>query len=96
MIYQNFFNTPQALINALGNYSPYIIKVKCKNRDESDWLQNKPYYSVSLDKFFCVGKQKFPIKYIERISIKTKDETKGKNQYDFFVSNQYFAKNNEM
>ena len=93
MIYQNFYDNPNMLINAIGNYIPYIIKVKLYNQKESNWLQNKPYYSIIFNEYFVVNNQRFLIKDIEKISFKTKNEKYGKNQYDFLVSSKYFQDN---
>ena len=65
MIYQNFYDNPNMLINAIGNYIPYIIKVKLYNQKESNWLQNKPYYSIIFNEYFVVNNQRFLIKDIE-------------------------------
>jgi hypothetical protein len=91
MRFENIYKNPQELINDLENYAPYIIKIKCYKRNESEWLQNKPYYSIMFEKkYFYINKTKYPIKYIEKITFKTKDKIYGKCEYVFQVSQKYF------
>lgn len=90
MNFQNFYQDPLKLINDMENYLPYVIKVKCYNRDESDWLQNKPHYQILFNKYFALNNNKFPIRYIQKITFKTKDATYGKCTYEFMVSDNYY------
>lgn len=90
MNFQNFYQDPLKLINDMENYLPYVIKVKCYNRDESEWIQNKPHYQILFNKYFSLNNNKFPIRYIQKITFKTKDATYGKCTYEFMVSDNYY------
>ena len=49
--------------------------------------------NVLFDKYFSIKDNRFPIKYIQKITFKTKDKMYGKCQYEFFVSDKYYTTN---
>lgn len=88
MKFKYVVDNPKYIMATIQNYNPYIIKIKCICCSETSFMNYET--PIETEDKLKIGKSSFPIKLIERITIRYRDELLGASEIQFKVSSQYF------
>ena len=90
MKFKCIVNSPYEIIDVIPNYKPYVIKIKCICCTENSFIKYEN--PVITEHKLKIGMSSYPIKLIEKFTIRYYDEEfDSKEEIQFKVSSKYFA-----